>query len=413
MDFLATPTRRRILFTALYFSEGAPVGFLWIAIPTLLRSRNVDVASITAVTSLLVAPWTLKFLWAPLLDVCRGARWGYRHWILLSQTLMTLTLAPLLAFDLRGDIEQQLTWLTPLLVLHAVFASTQDAAIDGLCIASTESVERGRLNGWMQAGFRVGMALLGGGVLLLVDDIGFRGAVACLVAVTGCSMLLIAMSHASRHDEPRLHIARRARLSLLAIGRVLRSPTTWLGILFALTAGAAFEASGAIEGPLLLDRGFSKQAIGAYQSGPKIVLIVIGSLLGGWSADYVPRRLLVALALSVNIASVAALAGGDLAFRGQHGAHLLVLASLVAFTTGVFLASSYALLMDLTARRVAATQFSAYMSAGNGCESWSTYAVGLLIAPYGYPFSLLTMCALSLGTVPLVLLLRPRSKVDG
>lgn len=410
MDFLATPTRRRLLFTALYLSEGAPVGFLWFAIPALLREQQVDVATITGLTSLLVLPWTLKFLWAPLLDVCRGLRWGYRNWIVLSQSLMTAALAPLFWFDLNGDVEQQLRWLAPILLVHAVFASTQDAAIDGLCIAATDPQERGRLNGWMQAGFRVGMALMGGGVLLVVGRIGFGAAVAGLVGVTGFSMALVLSSHPSQHDEPRLHITRRARLARFAAVKVLRSPTTWIGLLFAFTAGAGFEAEGAVESALLLDRGFSREAVGAFQSGPKVLLLVAGSLLGGWFSDRFPRRLLVGLALLANIMAVAALAGGDYLLQGENGVHLLVLPSLVAFTTGMFLASSYALLMDLTSARVAATEYSAFMSATNGCESWSGFAVGRLHARYGYPRGLLVMCALSLATLPLVLLLRPRSK---
>ena len=60
-------------FAALYLSEGAPIGFLWFA--------GVSVGSITALTSLLVLPWTLKFLWAPLVDVLRPRRGGRRTWV--------------------------------------------------------------------------------------------------------------------------------------------------------------------------------------------------------------------------------------------------------------------------------------------------------------------------------------------
>ena len=74
MDFLATPFRRRLLFAALYLSEGAPIGFLWLALPTRLKVADVSIQQITALTAVLVIPWTFKFAWAPLVDVLRSRR---------------------------------------------------------------------------------------------------------------------------------------------------------------------------------------------------------------------------------------------------------------------------------------------------------------------------------------------------
>ncbi len=64
MDLLATPTRRKVLFAALYLSEGAPIGFIWWALPTRLRMAGVTVEQITLLTAVLVLPWAFKFLWA-------------------------------------------------------------------------------------------------------------------------------------------------------------------------------------------------------------------------------------------------------------------------------------------------------------------------------------------------------------
>lgn len=95
MDFLATPQRRKFLFGLLYFSEGAPVGFIWLGLPTRLRTLDVPIEQITWLMAALILPWTLKFLWAPLVDLLRGRRRGFKHWILASQILMALSLLPL------------------------------------------------------------------------------------------------------------------------------------------------------------------------------------------------------------------------------------------------------------------------------------------------------------------------------
>ena len=87
-----------MLFAALYASEGAPIGFIWWALPTKLAEAGVEVSRITSITAVATLVWGLKFLWAPLVDAWRGPRWGYRSWIVSAQCGMAVALLPLLAF---------------------------------------------------------------------------------------------------------------------------------------------------------------------------------------------------------------------------------------------------------------------------------------------------------------------------
>ena len=43
---LSSVGRRRLLFASLYFSEGAPIGYLWWALPTKLRAAGADIEQI-------------------------------------------------------------------------------------------------------------------------------------------------------------------------------------------------------------------------------------------------------------------------------------------------------------------------------------------------------------------------------
>ena len=147
MNFFQTPLRRKLLFACLYLSEGAPIGFIWLALPVRLRSRDVPVEEITWLAAVLVLPWTFKFAWAPLVDLLRGRHWTLRHWIVSAQCVMGISLAPLIWID----PQQQFAMLATILLVHALAAATQDVAIDALCIAATEPGTRGQYNGWMQA----------------------------------------------------------------------------------------------------------------------------------------------------------------------------------------------------------------------------------------------------------------------
>ncbi|MEZ6072376.1 MAG: MFS transporter [Pirellulales bacterium] len=401
MDFLATPLRRRILFTALYLSEGAPIGFLWLALPTWLRAAGTPIEQIAWLGSILVVPWTFKFVWAPTVDVLRSSRWTLKHWVLGAQIVMGLALCPLLWFDLHD----QLSLVTPFLIVHAFAAATQDVAIDALCISVTAQSERGRLNGWMQSGMLAGRAAMGGGALIMSSHIGDTAVVVLLIAVTTFSGALLLMSRlpegsADLSMAPSLR--RRVAATWAKLGTALRQRNTQLGLLFALVAPAAFKSFEVVVGPFLIDREYSESEIGQFTAVVMIGAMVAGSVIGGVLADYFRRRAFVSASLYFVIAMITLLALLDLAFAEKRGPHLSVAIGLIAFGIGLFTVAAYAMYMDFTIPEVAATQFSAFMGATNGCEAWSTLFIGMLIAAGGYPFGMVVLCGVSALALPLL-----------
>ncbi|HBQ13247.1 MAG TPA: hypothetical protein DEF51_19595, partial [Myxococcales bacterium] len=105
----------------LYFAEGAPIGFIWWTLPTLLRGAGVEVDAITTLTAWVTIPWALKFAWAPLVDTLTSPRFTLRGWIVTAQLAMAASLAPLLFLS---DPADALAPLTLFLVLHAFAAAT-------------------------------------------------------------------------------------------------------------------------------------------------------------------------------------------------------------------------------------------------------------------------------------------------
>lgn len=403
MNFFDTTLRRKILFASLYLSEGAPIGFLWLALPTRLRSSGVAVEQITWLTAVLVLPWTFKFVWAPLVDLLRTSRWTLRHWIVVAQCFMGATLVPLIWLD----PVDQFHLLSLLLLTHAFAAATQDVAIDALCISTTDASERGQYNGWMQAGMLIGRALMGGGALVLATYVGQAAVVGLLIFLTTFSMVLVLLS-----KPPTRSTATSAEESHLAeLGATLwiavYDRNTWFGFAFAVTGGAAFKSLEVVYGPFLVDRNFDKETIGWFSLGPMIGAMIAGAIFGGWLADRVGHRRCVAGSSLLIAMTITALAVSDLQSNAARSSLLLVWLAATAFGIGMFTASSYTLFMDITHPAIAATQFSAFMGATNGCESWSSYVAGRIISEAGYPIAMLIMCLVSLLAIPLVVTLRP------
>lgn len=387
---------RTAVFTVLYASEGAPIGFIWWALPTLLRSADVPVSQITSLTAVLLVPWVLKFLWAPLLDVLRGPQWGYRAWIVLAQLCMAVTLVPLIWLDPVAHFE---TWRL-LLLAHAVTAATQDVAIDALVIGTTPAHERGRLNGAMQAGMLVGRSLFGGGVLFFAATWGTAGILAALILWICVPLLLVTLL-----VEPA-PVAPPTATSMpmgRALADIFRLRTTWLGLGFALTGAAAFEAAGQLAGPFLVDRGVPSDTIGLFFGVYVVSATLLGGLAGGWLSDRWGRVPALIVFVGLVAASVIALAIVDM--RGDASPSTLI-AVLVAMyvCVGLFTVASYAFFMDLTHPRLGATQFTTFMAATNGCESWSAWAGGTVVAASGYGTAFLAMSGVSLLSLGFLLL---------
>lgn len=392
MNLLEKQHGRAALFAVLYASEGGPIGFIWWALPALLRSRGVPVTQITALTALLVLPWVLKFLWAPLVDALRGPRWGLRAWIIVAQLLMGAALLPLIWLDPLAHFG----WWRALLLAHAVAAATQDVAVDALAINTVETHERGALNGYMQAGMLLGRSLFGGGALLLVGKLGWPWIFAGLLGCIWLSLLLLLFVR-----EPVTVSATRHGLAHFAahLRRAFSLRRTWLGLAFALTSAAAFEAAGALAGPYLIDRQVSSATIGFFFAVPVVAAMVLGGVLGGNLSDRWGRAKAVGLFLIGFVALVAAL--GLLEQAGLASARVaLALLTALYFFIGLFTAASYALFMDLTDPRAGGTQFSTFMAATNACEAWAGWTGGQLAARAGYGIGFLLMSAASLLSLP-------------
>ena len=201
-----------------------------------VAAAGVGVPAITGLTAMLVLPWVGKFLWAPLVDAVRPRRWGYRAWIIPAQIGMATTLLPLIWLEPVADFR----WWAGLLLLHAFCAATQDVAIDAMAINLVPADHRGRLNGCMQAGMLLGRSVFGGGALLMASVWGRQAVIGGLIACITLTLLVLLFTR----EPVGSGVRNPAREFRTHFAGMFRSRTTWLGLGFALTAAAAFEATG-------------------------------------------------------------------------------------------------------------------------------------------------------------------------
>ena len=219
-----------------------------------------------------------------------------------------------------------------------------------------------------------------------------------LVVAIWSSLAVLAVAGEPEPTRAQVPLATRRHGFLTAVAGVLLGRTTWLVLVFAAVGGAGFESVGLVVGPYLLDRGLSSEQIGAFLFLPTVAAMILGALVAGRRADRFNRRREVGLALICLAATIMMLAVLD---APGSWVTLAVLA-LLYFFIGAFTTASYALFMDMTDRRLGATQLSAYMSATNLCESWSAFAIGALVAALGYGPAFVVMAMASLLALPML-----------
>jgi hypothetical protein len=258
----------------------------------------------------------------------------------------------------------------------------------------------------MQCGMLIAFAIFGGASLMVWSSWGGGAVIGFLIVSVLTPTPFVWLTRRFAADAA---VELRAKIPLVLALRGFVHRRFLLAFGFALTAGAAFEAQGGIQGALLIDRGWTQEQVGRFQLMPLLGMKVAGALIGGWLADRFHIRPVLVAAMA-GLAVLVAVQGLLENWFDQPSLAWLSIAILLAsnLAIGVFIASSYALLMNQSTAGLAATQFTAFMSATNACEAWSTRAVGALHSSWGYPGALAAMSAASLIGFAFLAGMRPR-----
>ena len=355
LDCLASPTRRKWLFGMLYLSEGiAPIGFIWLGLPTRLRAVDVPLDRITWLSVLLILPWTLKFLWASLIHLLRGPRWGFKHWILISQTAMALSLLPLiwLTFQLSSCWFRCGRRCMPSPRRHKMFLSMRRAfrsrrpGSEVLSMAGCNAACSLGGQPWGAACSSWNTGLGSQESSWYLSD--WYSAPRRSLLVFAREQALSAVSAAAVEGVGESLVLRRMREMFAELLQAVRSRGIWVGLLFAMTAPAAFKSLEAVIGPFLIDHGYSQLQVGQFTATMMIGRMILGSLFAGRVSHLYSGPRFVMLGLAANLFAIGLLAAVDYLLGGRQGLHLFAILVVVAFSIGWFTVALYHWLMNLT-----------------------------------------------------------------
>jgi PAT family beta-lactamase induction signal transducer AmpG len=360
---------RVALVVALGFSSGLPFALTGSTLAARLQESGVDLTSI-GLFALVGLPYSLKPLWAPLIDRAPipmlGRALGQRRsWVLATQLGLGVSILGLSAVDPTEHLRATALWA----LLVAFLSASQDIVIDAYRVEVLSAGQQGPGAGAITLGYRLGMLASGAGALLLAAALGWAVAYTAMTALLALAVVAVLLGP----EPPAAPAAAAAGAASLAsrlrraIGDplvdLLRRPGAWAALGLALLYKLGDALAGGLSNPFYLQLGFT---LGEVASLAKVLgagALVAGGLLGGLVvARYgLARSLLIcgALQLLSNLAFVAlAQRGRDLGFLAfAVGAENLAAgmggAALVAYLSSLcslgFTAMQYALLSSVAA----------------------------------------------------------------
>jgi PAT family beta-lactamase induction signal transducer AmpG len=372
--------RRVAPLLVLGFASGLPLALTGGTLQAWATIEQVSLQQIGFLT-LVGSAYTLKFLWAPLVDRYAPPWLGRRRgWVFITQLLLALSIA---AMGLLPP-DQHLGALALLAVWVAFLSATQDIAFDAYSTDVLRQDERAAGAAVKVLGYRLAMIASGGLALILADQwLGWSATYYAMGAVMAVSSLATLFA-----PEPE-YVARAPRSLRLAVVEPLREFFSRRGALMILLLIVLYKLGDAFAGALsttflLRGAGFGVTEVGTINKVFGLAATIVGALMGG--SLMTRLGLYRSLMMFGVLQAVSNFGYWVLAVTPAHLYSMAVVVAVENLCGGLGTAAFVALLMALCRQEFSATQF-ALLSALSAVGR--TYLAGpltpVLVERYDWP----------------------------
>jgi PAT family beta-lactamase induction signal transducer AmpG len=283
--------RRLIFVFVMGFASGLPLALSAGTLAIWLTEAGVSLAAI-GLFAAAGTPYSVKFLWAPLIDrvplpLLSRLLGRRRSWMVMIQAL--LMVAVIMLGLTRPEEAPLITAAFALLV--AFLSASQDIVIDAYRIEILKPEQQGAGAAMTQAGYRFGMIASGAGALYLADE-KTAGLSWSIVYVVMAALVVIGMIAAILAPEPRAEQPKPGRGVKVWVREAVVDPfgefiarngihaaALILAFILLYKLGDAF--AGVMANPFYIKIGFSKAEIASVSKIFGVLATLAGVFLGG------------------------------------------------------------------------------------------------------------------------------------
>jgi MFS transporter, PAT family, beta-lactamase induction signal transducer AmpG len=393
-------------FFLFYFGQGLPVGLTVVAIPAWMAANGAADASVGELVALAYVAWTYKFVLAAIIDRFTYLPMGRRRaWLIGAQALMV---GGFVWASVLNPGPTDIGMLAAVVMIVMTGAAAQDVAVDGLAVDLLPVREQGTASGFMFGGQAFGAASAAAGSGWALQELGAKPTFLLFIPV-----LLIPTIYAvlikERPGEKRMPWSEgqtspealgvfvprffgRDGQFLIAVRSLVRGSSLWY-----IMAQSLGRTAGGIATPMIpiLGTGYLMMSTAEYtstMSSIDLVMALAGVVVGSWLTLKLGARWATAANVFALALLMLFLAFGE-QFWTSHPIFLLVLMfwSLLILLNSI---CSNPLRMQLSDKRVGATQFTIYNSLANLPVALGAWLMGRLGGSDNLPLTLGTAAAL-------------------
>lgn len=392
----------RLLATLLLgFSSGLPLALTGSTLQAWFTDANVNLAVIGALT-LIGVPYTIKFLWSPVLDFYQIPFLGMRKgWIMLMQ----LCVAAMLVVLANMHPDSQATTMAMIAVCVAILAATQDVAIDAYRTDVLKPQERGLGAACFVFTYRVAAITSSGFALIFADYYGWKLTYEMMAYLMIALMVLTsqapAITHAAAADSSILQAIRTALQDLL------RRKNIWILLAFVMLYkfGDALALS-LMTNFLMHGLGFSKTEIGLAYKIVSFFGAVLGAFVGG--AILTRRSVYFGLIVFGLMQSFSNLMFVIMALVGKNFSLMTTSLFIENFCSGLSTAAFLAFLMSMCNKKYTASQFAALSAVAALGRVYMGPVAAWMVASFGWTIFFTWTFFISFAGIFLLLVLKEK-----
>jgi PAT family beta-lactamase induction signal transducer AmpG len=333
------------------FSSGLPLALTGGTLQAWMTVAGVDLRTI-GVFALVGIPYTVKFLWSPLMDRFVPPWMGRRRgWMFLTQAALLVGIAAM-AFGKPGAAP----WALGATALLVAFSSaSQDIVIDAYRTDVLREPERGLGAAVFVTGYRIAMLVSGAVALILSERIGWRNTYLLMA-----TLMCVGIATSIFGPEPEIRVIPPKSLKEAVTGplREFLSRRAAVALLFLIVLYKLGDAYAGTLTTAFLIRGvgFSPAEVGTINKGLGLVSLILGAMVGGtWMVRLGLYRSLMFFGI---LQAVSNLSFMVLSWLGKSYAMLIFTVAFENVCGGMGTAAFVALLMALCDHRYTATQYA-------------------------------------------------------
>jgi MFS transporter, PAT family, beta-lactamase induction signal transducer AmpG len=425
---LAVYLQPRVLVVLfLGFASGLPLALSGSTLLVWMKEAGVDIGTI-GLFALVGTPYTLKFIWAPLVDALHvplltrllGRR---RGWLVFSQLLLILAILFLAATDpARSPFMVALGAL-----LVAATSATQDIVYDAFRVETLPENEQAAGMAASVAAYRIGMLASTAGALFLVSGIQNTGVSATAawqwgyVAMAGLVLIGIVTALVATEPEQsaRTDAAMGGQSSFMrvleaargAFSEFLTRKDAIAVLLFVVLFKFTDAFSGTMTAPFVIDLGFSRNEYAAIVKGIGLAATLVGGFAGGFLAR--AYSLQTSLWIGGIIQALANLSFAWLALVGVNHYALGLAICLENFTSAIGTVIFVAYLSALCTNPLhTATQYALLNALAAIGRTYLSSVTGYIVKATGWPLFFVISMLVAIPSLLLLLWLQQRRHFD-